>query len=113
MPYKPVSPHTKLRNEVMLDPDSRAIYEATKLQIEISLALKKARKNKHMTQDEVAELMQTHKPVISRLESGNSDVKHFPSLLTIAKFALAVGCQLRLDLVPIRQSIKIKRAKSK
>ena len=102
MPYKPVNAQDRLRKEVLDDPESRAIYEATKLQIELSMALKKARKKRNMTQDEVAELMHTHKPAISRLESGDTDIKHFPSLLTIAKFASAVGYELKLGLVPIK-----------
>jgi len=101
MTYKPVYAQDKLRKEVLADPESRAIYEATKLQIELSLAFKKARKKRNMTQDDVADIMQTKKPVVSRLESGNNDVKHFPSLLTIAKFASAIGYELKLRLVPI------------
>jgi transcriptional regulator with XRE-family HTH domain len=108
MTYKPVSAHDKLRDEILADQDARAMYEASKLQIELSLALKNARKKRHMTQEEVAELMHTHKPVVSRLESGSSDVQHFPSLLTIAKFASAVGYRLKLGLTPIKAPAKLK-----
>lgn len=112
MTYKPVNAHDRLRNEVLSDPEARAIYEATKLQIELSLLLKKARIKKNMTQEEVAELMHTHKPAISRLESGHSDARSFPSLLTIAKFASAIGYELKLELTPIKQTRK-KQSSSK
>ncbi len=102
MPYKPVDAQDRLRESVLADVESRAIYEATKLQIALSMTLKKARKKRNMTQDEVAELMHTHKPAVSRLESGHGDIKHFPSLLTIAKFASAVGYELKLGLVPMK-----------
>jgi DNA-binding XRE family transcriptional regulator len=102
MTYKPVHRDNELRDEVLADPEARAIYEATKLQIELALTLRNARKHKKMTQEDVAKLMHTHKPVVSRLESGNADVQHFPSLLTVVKFAAAVGYQLKLGLVPIK-----------
>lgn len=111
MTYKPVSGQDELREEVLSDPEARAIYVATTLQIELSLALKKARKNRHMTQEQIAEIMHTHKPVISRLESGEKDIRHFPSLLTIAKFASAVGYQLKIALIPIKNQGKLKLKK--
>ncbi|GEM_PF-2461283 len=116
MPYKPVYTHDKLRKDSLSDPESRAIYEACKLQIQLSLSLKKARKKRNMTQDQVAVLMHTYKPVISRLESGSTDIQHFPSLLTIAKFATAIGYQLKFGLIPIkdmRKFNKLKRQRTK
>jgi DNA-binding XRE family transcriptional regulator len=104
--YDPQDTYEEMRDEALSDPETRAIYEATKLQIELSLALKKARKKSHLTQEQVAEIMHTHKPVISRLESGDTDIRHFPSLLTLAKFAAAVGYQLKLSLVRIKKHRK-------
>lgn len=101
MTYKPVSRHKQLRKKILTDPETRAVYEATKLQIELSIALKKARKKRKMTQEDVAKIMHTKKPVISRLESCDGDVSHFPSLLTLAKFASALGYELKLGLSPI------------
>ena len=64
-----------------------------------------------MTQEEVADLMDTHKPVISRLEAGNPNIKHFTSLLTIAKFVSAVGYELKLTLIPLKNLPKKKSVK--
>jgi len=61
MTYKPVARGNELRNEVLADPETRAIHEATKLQIELSIALKNARKKRKMTQDDVADVMHTQK----------------------------------------------------
>ena len=114
MTYKPVPWDDEFRNKILSDSEARAIYEATKLQIELSMQLKEARKKRHMTQDDVAEIMHTHKPVISRLESGDDDVQHFPSLLTIAKFASAVGYELKFALIPMKKvRLKKRRAKEK
>jgi len=108
MTYKPVAyAHDKLRQEVLDDPEARAIYEATKLQIELSIKLKKAREKRHMTQDDVAEIMHTKKPAISRLE-GSEDTKSFPSLLTLVKFASAIGYELKVKLTPSRALDKYK-----
>ena len=104
MTYKPVPWNNKFRKEVLADPQARAIYEATKLQIDLSMKLKKARMKRKMTQSDVAEIMHTKKPVISRLESVEDDVKNFPSLLTLAKFASAIGYELKLGLVPIKNA---------
>lgn len=112
MTYKPVPWDNVFRKEVLSDPEAHAIYEATKLQIELSMQLKEARKKRHMTQDDVAEIMHTHKPVISRLESGEDDVKHFPSLLTIAKFAAAVGYEIKVALIPMKK-VRLKKRREK
>lgn len=102
MKYNPVYRHEELVEKTLADPEARAMYEAYKLQIDLALALKKARKRKKMTQEDVAKAMHTHKPVISRLESGDTDVKHFPSLLTVAKFAAALGYQIKFGFVPLK-----------
>jgi transcriptional regulator with XRE-family HTH domain len=103
MTYKPVPRGNELRKEVLSDPESRAIYEATKLQIDLSMKLKKARIKQKMTQDDVAEIMHTKKPAISRLEAINDDVRNFPSLLTLIKFASAIGYELKFGLVPLKK----------
>lgn len=108
MTYKPVKYDNKLRNAILADPETRAIYEATKLQIDLSMKLKNARIKRKMTQDDVAEIMHTKKPAISRLEACNEDVKNFPSLLTLIKFASAIGYELKIDLAPIKQGKSLK-----
>lgn len=104
MTYKPVRRGNEARNEILADPKNRAIYEATKLQIELSMQLKKARIKRKMTQDDVAEIMDTKKPAISRLESSD-DIRNFPSLLTLVKFASATGYELKLALIPIKKRV--------
>ena len=57
----------------------------------------KARSRAGLTQDAVAVRMGTTKSAISRLESAG---KHAPSLATLKRYARAVGCELRVRLVP-------------
>ena len=105
MTYNPVPRDDDSRNEVLVDPEARAIYEATKLQIELAIQLKGARLKKNMTQEEVASILQTKKPAISRLENCHENVKSFPSILTLVKFASAIGYELKIGLVPLRESV--------
>ncbi len=92
--------HQKLRMQVLNDPEARADYEAFKLQYELADRLKKQRQKAHLTQQQVAEKMATHKPVIARLEAAGGKGKHAPSLATLVKYADAVGCRLIIKLVP-------------
>lgn len=106
MTYNPVPRDNQLRNEVFADPEARAIYEATKLQIELAIQLKEARLKQNLTQEEVASILHTKKPAISRLETSHENVKSFPSLLTLVKFASAIGYELKIGLVPAQTSRK-------
>ncbi|MCE3239262.1 MAG: Helix-turn-helix domain [Gammaproteobacteria bacterium] len=65
-----------------------------------------------MTQEDVAKLLHTHKPAISCLEAGDSNIRHFPSLLTITKFATALGYHLTIRLVPMK-NIRKKELRAK
>jgi transcriptional regulator with XRE-family HTH domain len=112
MRYKPAPRDEKSRNEVFADSETRAIYEATKLQIDLAMKFKKARIRRKMTQDHVAEIMRTKKPAISRLEACSDDVKNFPSLLTLIKFASAIGYELKVILVPIKNIKPLKQTKT-
>ena len=57
-----------------------------------------ARTRARMTQDEVAERMWTTASAISRLEAGRHTR---PTLSTLEKYALAVGCRLDIRLIDI------------
>lgn len=102
MAYKPVRRNSKIRDEILADTETRALYEATKLQIDLSMRLKKARLKSKLSQEDVAEMMKTKKPAISRLETSSEDIKNFPSLLTLVKYASAVGYELKFGLTPIK-----------
>lgn len=92
--------HKKLKNEVLQDDEARAEYEAFKLQLELAHKLKQVRQKIHMTQEEVAEKMDTKKTVVARLEAAGGKNKHSPSLVTLIKFANALGCDIKIDIAP-------------
>ena len=72
------------------------------LDYEIASQMLAARARAGLTQDTVAERMGTTKSAVSRLESA---VKHAPSLATLKRYASAVGCDIKVQLVP-RKPIK-------
>lgn len=72
-------------------------YDALELECRLADQMLKARARARLTQDAVAERMGTTKSAVSRLESAG---KHVPSLTTLKRYARAVGCDLRVKLVP-------------
>ncbi|MDR3451260.1 MAG: helix-turn-helix transcriptional regulator [Rhodoferax sp.] len=57
----------------------------------------KARSRAGLTQDAVAERRGTTRSAISRLEFAG---KRAPSLATLKRYAMAVGCELQVRLLP-------------
>ncbi len=96
--YKPV-PHN--HKEFLAKASARKgfakAYNALELEYQVAGQMLKARSRAGLTQDAVAERMGTTKSAISRLESAG---KHAPSLATLKRYALAVGCELQVKLVP-------------
>ena len=56
-----------------------------------------ARMEAGLTQEEVAASMGTTKSAVSRLEAVG---RHSPSVTTLKKYARAVGCEVKIHLVP-------------
>jgi len=94
--------HAKLRKEVLSDPEACAEYAAFKLQLALAQGLKEARLKNNLTQEDVANKMDTHKAAIARLEAGGGKNKHSPSVATLMKFAQAIGCYLQINLIQIK-----------
>lgn len=91
--------YKKLREKVLSDPEGRAEYEAFGLQLNIAKKIREARKKAHLTQETIAQRMETTKSVVTRLEAAGGKGKHAPSLATLAKFAHAIGCHLDIRFV--------------
>jgi DNA-binding XRE family transcriptional regulator len=99
--YQPVPYHVaeEIREDLQ-DEDFRREYEALEPKYALIRELLLARQNSGMTQEAVALKIGTTKSSISRLESGS---KHAPSLSTLWKYAVAVGCELEIKLKPKKQ----------
>ncbi len=91
--------HEELINKVLKKDDVRKEYEALKPEFNLLREMLKARRDAGLSQADVAKLMGTKAPAITRLESSLTSGIHSPSIATLKKYAEAVGCQLDIKLV--------------
>ncbi|MDA8172030.1 MAG: helix-turn-helix transcriptional regulator [Nitrospiraceae bacterium] len=96
--YKPVPyDHEAFLKKVSKRKGFRKAYEESEEEYRHAREMLAARFRAGLTQEAVAELMGTTKSAVSRLEAAG---KHAPSLITLRKYAQAVGCHLEIRLVP-------------
>jgi ribosome-binding protein aMBF1 (putative translation factor) len=79
----------------MKDPEYRKEFDALEEEFAVASAMIAARTRAGLTQDELAERMNTRQSTIARLESGKS----MPSGKTMKKFAEATGSRLKIAFV--------------
>jgi len=73
-------------------------YEALEVEYALAHEMLAARARAGLTQEAVAVRMGTTKSAISRLEAVG---KHAPSVASLKRYAAAVGCTLKIELVPV------------
>ena len=76
-----------LKKRLLADPDTRAEYEAQAPEFAVARELIAARVRAGLTQEQVAEKMQTTQSTVARMESGRT----MPSLRTLSRYAEATG----------------------
>ncbi len=91
--------HSELKEKALKKKNVRAIYEALEPEFSLLRELLNARQKAGVSQAEIAALMGTKAPAITRLESSLSSGKHSPSIATLKKYANALGCHLEIKLV--------------
>ena len=91
---------SELHKKWLKEPDYRREYEALEEEFALASAMIAARARAGLTQEELAEKMQTSQSTIARLESGRA----IPSGRTLARFARATGTRLRIRFEPERQA---------
>lgn len=96
----------QIKKKALSTPESRAIYERVKQEIDLTLSLREAREKSNLSQEVIAERMDTTRTVVSRLESKNSSQRHSPSLQTLLKYANALGYTLKINLIPLRKNAR-------
>jgi len=85
---------TKMKREMLADPEVRAEYDALEEEFAIIRMLVGARARAGLSQAELARRMGTTESAIARLESG----KVTPSMATLRRFAEATGSRLKVAL---------------
>ena len=83
-----------VQNRTEYDPEFTENYEVGYADFKIGVILRQAREAAGLTQDEVAQRLQTKKSAISRIENHADDVR----LSTIRRYAEAVGANLQIRL---------------
>ena len=83
-----------LKKEWLNNPAIKAEYDALAEEFSIAEALIRARTEADMTQEEVAEKMQTSQSYVAKLESG----KVSPSMKALQRYAAATGTRLKVSL---------------
>lgn len=84
------------RKRAQRDPEFAEGLETGYAEFKIGALLRKAREQAGLTQEEVAERLDTRKSAISRIENRAGDIR----LSTLERFAKAIGWNLSLDLRP-------------
>ena len=75
------------------DPEFARNYESGYEEFKIGLLLKAAREEAGLTQEQLAQKLNTKKSAISRIENHAEDIK----LSTLEKFANALGRKIRIE----------------
>ena len=91
--------HEELKAKALSNAAVKAEYDALAPEFSLLKGMLLARKEAGLSQVEIASLMGTKPPAITRLESSLSSGKHSPSLATIKKYAEAVNCHVEIKLV--------------
>jgi DNA-binding XRE family transcriptional regulator len=76
-----------LKKRLLADPAAQAEYDAQAPEFAVARELIAARMRAGLTQEQVAEKMQTTQSTVARMESGRT----LPSLRTLARYAEATG----------------------
>lgn len=88
------------RERAARDPEFAEGLESGFAEFRIGILLREAREYAGLTQDDMARRLNTKKSAISRLENHASDIR----LSTLERYARALGCQLSLELLPLRRA---------
>ncbi len=81
-----------LRRKWRKDPAFRAEYDALEEEFALAAALMDARANADMTQEEVAQRMETSQAYVAKMEGGRIN----PSIKTLKRFAAATRTRLKI-----------------
>ncbi|MCJ8270301.1 MAG: helix-turn-helix domain-containing protein [Psychrosphaera sp.] len=91
--------HEQLKEKALSRQSVKVEFDDLAPEFTLLREMLKARNDAGLSQAEVAELMGTKAPAITRLESSLMSGRHSPSIATLKKYAEAVGCQLEIKFV--------------
>ena len=91
--------HAELKEKALKRKNVKLEYDTLQPEFSLLRELLHARQKAGLSQSDIAELMGTKAPAITRLESSLTNGKHSPSIATLKKYAEALGCHLQIKLV--------------
>lgn len=91
--------HSELKEKALKRKNVKREYDALEPEFSLLRELLHARQQAGLSQADIAELMGTKAPAITRLESALTNGKHSPSIATLKRYAEALGCHLQIKLV--------------
>ena len=92
----------KFKEKALGNSEVKKEYEALSVAYDLRKKLINLRRKAGLTQEELAEILNTQKSNISRLENVNSSFS--PKLSTIQEYAEAVGYKVEINFMPIESS---------
>jgi transcriptional regulator with XRE-family HTH domain len=92
--------HDELIKKMLSDPEVKAAYDASEDEFALFDEFLKARKRAGLTQVEIAVRMGTKALAVARNEAAGGSKRHSPSIATLRRYAEAVGCKLKIELIP-------------
>lgn len=84
-------------NQQLQNPKFKTEWDALEPEFQIIKAMIDGRKEKNITQKELADLTGITQADISRIETGNSN----PSIQTLQRLAAGLGMRVKLEFVPL------------
>jgi DNA-binding XRE family transcriptional regulator len=87
-----------LKKRLLADPETKAEFDAQAPEFAVARELIAARIRAGLTQEQLAEKMQTTQSTIARMESGRT----LPSLRTLSRYAEATGSRAVVRLEAVR-----------
>ena len=91
--------HSELKERALKRKNVKHEYDALEPEFSLLRELLNARQKAGLSQADIADIMGTKAPAITRLESSLTNGKHSPSIATLKKYAEALGCHLQIKLV--------------
>jgi HTH-type transcriptional regulator/antitoxin HipB len=85
-----------LRDKWMADAEFREAYDRVSPEMEIAFAIAEARHQAKLTQEQLAERLETSQAAVARWENGTS----MPTTKTLKRIAEATSTRLHVELIP-------------
>lgn len=97
-----------MKRKALKDQKVKKEYDRLQPEYDLIRQLLRMRMESGLTQEEIAEMIGTKKPNISRLESPSG--RHSPRLTTIKKYAEAAGFEMQIKFKRIGTSKNVRRS---